>query len=42
MLPIFRERSVWREALEYFGLVKEECDSKDEDIFARLKLLDPD
>lgn len=42
ILPIFRERSVWREALEYFGLVKEECDSKDEDIFARLKLLDPD
>jgi hypothetical protein len=42
ILPIFRERSVWREALEYFGLVKEESDSEDEDIFARLKLLDPD
>ena len=42
ILPIFLERSVWREALEYFGLVKEECESKDEDIFARLKLLDPD
>ena len=42
ILPIFLERSVWREALEYFGLVKEESDSEDEDIFARLKLLDPD
>ena len=42
ILPIFRERSVWREALEYFGLVKEECNSEDEDIFARLKLLEPD
>ncbi|MBR2921568.1 MAG: hypothetical protein IKC27_09520, partial [Kiritimatiellae bacterium] len=26
ILPIFLERSVWREALEYFGLVKEESD----------------
>ena len=42
ILPIFRERSVWREALEYFGLVKEECNSENEDIFARLKLLEPD
>ncbi|MBR3776569.1 MAG: DUF2399 domain-containing protein [Kiritimatiellae bacterium] len=42
ILPIFLERSVWREALEYFGLVKEESDSEDEDIFARLKLLEPD
>ena len=42
ILPIFLERSVWREALEYFGLVKEEHDCEDEDIFARLKLLDPD
>jgi len=42
ILPIFLERSVWREALEYFGLVKEESDSEDEDVFARLKLLDPD
>jgi hypothetical protein len=42
ILPIFLERSVWREALEYFSLVKEESDSEDEDIFARLKLLDPD
>ena len=42
ILPIFLERSVWREALEYFGLVKEESDSEDEDIFVRLKLLEPD
>ena len=42
ILPVFLERSVWREALEYFGLVKEESDSEDEDVFARLKLLDPD
>ena len=42
ILPIFRKRAVWREAIEYFGLVKEESDSEDEDIFARLKLLDPD
>ena len=42
ILPIFLERSVWREALEYFGLEKEESDSEDEDIFARLKLLEPD
>ena len=42
ILPIFRERSVWRDALEYFGLVTEESDCDDEDIFARLKLLGPD
>jgi hypothetical protein len=33
---------VWREAFEYFGLVKEERDCEEEDIFARLKLLMPD
>ncbi|MBR2921163.1 MAG: DUF2399 domain-containing protein [Kiritimatiellae bacterium] len=33
---------MWREALEYFGLVKKERDCDDEDIFARLKLLEPD
>ena len=32
----------WREALEYFGLVKEERVCEEEDIFARLKLLMPD
>jgi len=42
ILPIFREETVWREALEYFGLVKKERDCDDEDIFARLKLLEPD
>ena len=42
ILPMFQEKTVWREVLEYFGLVKEECNSEDEDIFARLKLLDPD
>ncbi len=42
ILPIFREKTVWREALEYFGLVKKERDCDDEDIFARLKLLEPD
>ena len=42
ILPIFRERSVWRDALEYFDLVTEERDCDDEDIFARLKLLGPD
>ena len=42
ILPIFRDQTVWREALEYFGLVKKECDCDDEDIFARLKLLEPD
>ena len=42
ILPIFREKTVWREALEYFGLVKEERDCEEEDIFARLKLLMPD
>ena len=42
ILPIFLERSVWREALEYFGFVKKERDCEDEDIFARLKLLEPD
>ena len=39
ILPIFHDQAVWREALEYFGLVKEERDCEDEDIFARLKLL---
>lgn len=42
ILPIFHDQAVWREALEYFGLVKEERDYEDEDIFARLKLLMPD
>ena len=42
ILTIFREKTVWREALEYFGLVKKERDCDDEDIFARLKLLEPD
>jgi hypothetical protein len=42
ILPIFRDQTVWREALEYFGLVKKECDCDAEDIFARLKLLEPD
>ena len=42
ILPIFHDQAVWREALEYFGLVKEERDCEDEDVFARLKLLMPD
>jgi hypothetical protein len=42
ILPIFRDQTVWREALEYFGLVKKKCDCDAEDIFARLKLLEPD
>lgn len=42
ILPIFRDQTVWREVLEYFGLVKKERDCDDEDIFARLKLLEPD
>lgn len=42
ILPIFREKTVWREALEYFGLVKKERDCDDEDVFARLKLLEPE
>ena len=42
ILPAFHEKAEWRDALEYFGLVKEESDSEDEDIFARLKLLEPD
>lgn len=41
ILPIFRERAVWREAIEYFGLAKEDSESE-EDVFARLKLLEPD
>ena len=41
ILPIFRERAVWREAIEYFGLAKEDSESE-EDVFARLKLLLPD
>ena len=41
ILPIFREREVWREAIEYFGLAKEDSESE-EDVFARLKLLLPD
>ena len=41
ILPIFRKRAVWREAIEYFGLAKEDSESE-EDVFARLKLLDPD
>ena len=42
ILPAFHEKAEWREALEYFGLVKKERDCDDEDIFARLKLLEPD
>ena len=42
ILPFFNERAVWREALEYFGLVKEEAEFDDEDVFARLKLLEPE
>ena len=42
ILPFFNERAVWREALEYFGLVKAEAESNDEDVFARLKLLEPE
>ena len=41
ILPIFRKRAVWREAIEYFGLAKEDSESE-EDVFARLKLLEPD
>ena len=41
ILPIFRKRAVWREAIEYFGLAKEDSESE-EDVFARLKLLLPD
>ena len=40
--PFFNERAVWREALEYFGLVKAESEFDDEDVFARLKLLEPE
>ena len=42
ILPIFRDQTVWRDALEYFGLVKKECDCDDEDVFARLKLIEPE
>ena len=42
ILPIFRDRAAWHEALEYFGLVNEERDSAEEDIFKRLKLLKPE
>ena len=42
ILPFFNERAVWREALEYFGLVKAESEFDDEDVFARLKLLEPE
>ena len=42
ILPFFNERAVWREALEYFGLVKAEAEFDDEDVFARLKLLEPE
>jgi hypothetical protein len=42
ILPMFQEKTVWREALEYFGLVKAETESDDEDVFARLKLLEPE
>lgn len=42
ILPIFREKTVWCEALEYFGLVKAEAEFDDEDVFARLKLLEPE
>ena len=42
ILPIFRDRAAWREALEYFGLVNEERDRAEEDIFKRLKLLKPE
>ena len=41
ILPIFRERAVWREAIEYFGLAKGDGEYE-EDVFARLKLLLPD
>ena len=33
---------MWREALEYFGLVKAESEFDDEDVFARLKLMEPE
>jgi copper chaperone CopZ len=39
--PFFRERTVWREAFEYFGLAKEDRECDDEDVFARLKLMEP-
>lgn len=42
ILPFFNERAVWREALEYFGLVKAESEFDDEDVFARLKLMEPE
>ena len=42
ILPIFRDQTVWSDALEYFGLVKKECDCDDEDVFARLKLIEPE
>ena len=41
ILPAFRERAVWREAIEYFGLAKGDSEHE-EDVFARLKLLLPD
>ena len=41
ILPAFRERAVWREAIEYFGLAKGDGEHE-EDVFARLKLLLPD
>ena len=40
--PFFRERTVWREAFEYFGLAKEDRECDDEDVFARLKLMEPE
>jgi hypothetical protein len=42
ILPSFRERTVWREAFEYFGLAKEDRECDDEDVFARLKLMEPE
>ena len=42
ILPSFRERTVWREAFEYFGLAKEDRGCDDEDVFARLKLMEPE
>ena len=45
-LPIhsfLRDPAMWRDALEYFGFVKgKDASCDDEDVFSRLKLLEPD
>ena len=37
-----RGPEMWREAMEYFGLLRERDGDDDEDVFPRLKLIEPD